>query len=277
MNSPINRNSPIPYYAQVKDVVRQWIQDKRWKSGEQIPGEHEMCESFDVSRPVIRQALNELVAEGLIRRQKGKGTFVTEPKIKEGLVQRLTGFHHDMTAQGYQPVNRVLKQQVIPTSEKLAHLLHLQPHEPVLEIERLRFIHDEPIVLVTTYLPQRICPDLLTADLTHQSLYALLEQKCGVFIASGHRTVEAVAADKYSAGLLQVRKGTPLIQLDSVSYSSSGDPIEYYRAYHRGDRSAFEIELVRVVEGEKVGEALTSDLPPPMTVKLPRRTDSASE
>ena len=235
MNSPINRNSPIPYYAQVKDVVREWIRERRWKPGEQIPGEHELCESFDVSRPVIRQALNELVTEGLIRRQKGKGTFVTEPKIKEGLVQRLTGFHQDMTAQGYQPVSRVLKQRIIPASEALAEQLHIQLNEPVLEIERLRFIHDEPIVLVTTYLPQRLCPDLLTADLTHQSLYGLLEQKYGVFIASGHRTVEAVAADKYSAGLLQVRKGTPLIQLESVSYSSNGAPIEYYRAYHRGD------------------------------------------
>lgn len=277
MNPPIDRTSPVPYYAQVKETLRGWIRDRRWKTGEQIPGEHELCESFDVSRPVIRQALNELVAEGLITRQKGKGTFVAEPKIKEGLVQRLTGFHHDMTRQGYQPFNRVLKQHAIPPTQMIAELLQIKPDEQVMEIERLRFIQDEPIVLVTTYLPARLCPELLTTDLTHQSLYALLEQNCGVFIASGRRTIEAVPADKYTAALLRVRKGTPLIQLDSVSYTASGSPVEYYRAYHRGDRSAFEIELVRVMEGEKISEVLTSQLPPPVTIKLPRRPDLSPE
>jgi GntR family transcriptional regulator len=106
-------------------------------------------------------------------------------------------------------------------------------------------VNGEPIVLVTTYLPYIICPGLLEADLRQQSLYKFIEAECGLFIVRGRRTIEAVPANEYEAQLLQVEKGAPLILLDSVSYLEDGTPAEYYHAVHRGDRSRFEVELVR--------------------------------
>lgn len=244
----VDHTSPVPYYAQVKEFLSERIERGDWKPGDQLPGEPELCALFDVSRTVIRQALTELMYEGLIVRAKGRGTFVAEPKIIEGLAQRLTGFYQDMADRGAPPVSRVLKQQVSPASAKVASFLRLEPGTPVIEIERLRFVKDEPIVLVTTYLPYSRCPELLRADLTRQSLYVLMEQRYGLVLARGHRTLEAVGANPYESELLQVSVGAPLMLLDSVSYLEDGTPIEYYHARHRGDRSRFEAELIRVRE-----------------------------
>jgi GntR family transcriptional regulator len=244
----IDHSSPVPYYAQVKERIRGRIERGDWKPGAQLPGEPELCKMFDVSRTVIRQALTELMYEGLIVRAKGRGTFVAEPKIMENLAQKLTGFYQDMADHGNPPVSRVLTQRIIPANAKVAGFLNLPSNTLVLEIERLRFVKDEPIVLVTTYLPYDRCVDLLEADLTRQSLYGIMEQHLGLVISRGHRTLEAVPANQREAELLQVEMGAPLMLLDSVSYLDDGTPIEYYHALHRGDRSRFEAELVRIHE-----------------------------
>lgn len=264
-SATIDRNSPIPYYVQVKEALRERIEHGQWRAGDQLPGEIELCRIFDVSRTVVRQALKELTYEGLVIPQKGKGTFVAEPKIVESLVQKLTGFYQDMVDRGLNPVTQVLKQRVAPAGPKVATRLDIEPGTLVIEIDRLRFIQDEPIVLVTTYLPYALCSKLLHADLSRQSLYAFLERECGLVIARGHRTIEAVPANEYEARLLQLEKGAPLILLDSVSYLNDGTPIEYYHALHRGDRSQFEVELVRIRAQGRVREALGGE-----ATELPR-------
>lgn len=246
LDTNIDRSSYIPFYIQVVDSLKDYIEHGGGQPGEQLPGEPDLCRLFGVSRTVIRQALKELEYEGLIVREKGKGTFIAEPKIRESLVQELTGFYQDMAAKGHAPISKVLNQTVIPASPKIAAYLNLEPGMPVIQIDRLRFVQDEPIVLVTTYLPHSLCPLLLEADLTEQSLYAFLEREYGIMIARGQRIMEAVLANEYEAELLEVKPGAPLILLDSVSYLEDGTPIEFYHALHRGDRSRFEVELIRM-------------------------------
>jgi GntR family transcriptional regulator len=247
MNEMINFESHIPYYIQLMDILNEKVQQKIWGPGDQIPGEQDLCEHYRVSRTVVRQALGEMELEGVINRRKGKGTFISLPKISEGLVQKLTGFYQDMIERGLKPVTKVLHQNVTPSNEKVAGFLNIRPGEKVVDIQRLRFIHDEPIQLVTT-IPFEICPDLATVDLTNRSLYEFLEKNCGVFIAKGRRYIEAVLANETEANLLGVERGAPLLMLDSISFSEEGRPIEYYHALHRGDRSRFEVELLRLRE-----------------------------
>ncbi|MFQ5796976.1 MAG: GntR family transcriptional regulator [Candidatus Bipolaricaulia bacterium] len=255
-STTVERNSYIPYYVQVKEALREGIDRGDWQAGDQLPGEAELCRMFDVSRTVVRQALKEMTYEGSVVRAKGKGSFIAEPKVIESLAQKLTGFYQDMVERGHNPVTQVLKQSFSHANPKVAAHLGVKPGTPVIKIERLRFIQDEPIVLVTTYLPYTLCPEVVRADLSHQSLYAFLEKQCGLVIARGRRTLEAVPANEYEARHLQVKKGAPLIMLDSVSYLSDGTPIEYYHALHRGDRSRFEVELVRIREQGKAREVL---------------------
>jgi len=242
----INRTNGIPYHIQVRDALREHLQAGTWQPGDRLPSEPELCQMFAVSRPVIRQALSDLAQHGLVTRLKGKGTFAAPPKISESLVQKLTGFYQDMVEQGYTPTARILRQEAVPASRRVAERLSVAAETPIIVIERLRFIQDEPIQLVTTYIPHAVCPALLDVDLSRRSLYAFLDEACGIVIARGHRTVEAVAANEIEAELLQVKKGAPLIMLDSVSYLSDGTPIEYYHALHRGDRTRFEVELLRI-------------------------------
>lgn len=246
LNTRIDRSSYMPFYIQVREALQNYIEDKGWLPGEQIPGEPELCQMFDVSRTVVRQALQELEHEGYITRKKGKGTFVAEPKIHEGLAQKLTGFYQDMVERGLIPVTHVLKQQVIAADDRMAGLLKVAPGAKIVEIERLRFVQDEPIVLVVSYLPLDLCPALRAADLTTQSLYDYLERECGLMITHGKRMIEAAAATAYQAKLLHIDEGAPLMRLESVSYLEDDTPIEYYYAFHRGDRLRFEVELFRI-------------------------------
>jgi len=248
----IRRDSPVPYYYQLEEFLKEQIENGTWKPGQQIPSEAELCEVFDVSRTVVRQALNELVHEGLLYRRRGKGTFVVEPKIRESLVQHLTGFYEDMVALGLKPSTKVLEQKVIPAPPKIAAGLGLKEDDLVIMVDRLRFVDGEPIVLVITYVPYRLCPGLIDEDLSTQSLYAILEKKHGLELAYGHRTLEAVAATKEEAKLLEIEEGDPIILLRSISYLKDGRPIEYFKAKHRGDRSRFEVELVRPGQAEEL-------------------------
>ncbi len=242
----IDRNSFIPFYIQVINYLTEYIESNQFPPGYQLPGESELCRSFDVSRTVIRQALQELEYKGLIFREKGRGTFIAKPKIQESLFQELTGFYQDMVAKGHRPRSDVLKQEKVIASQKVAGYLDLESGSEVVQIDRLRYVNHEPIVYVTTYLPYELCPALLDVDLTNQSLYEYLENEHGLIIASGKRFLEAVIANQLEAALLKVDIGSPLILLNSVSYLPDGKPIEYYHAVHRGDRSRFETELVRV-------------------------------
>jgi GntR family transcriptional regulator len=244
----IDRRSYIPLYVQVKDALKDAIEQGGAAPGEQLPGEPELCRIFDVSRTVIRQAMRDLELEGLIVREKGKGTFVAEPKLRERLFQELTGFYSDMAARGQPPVSEVLTQEIIAANRKIAGYLKLRQGAPVIHIDRLRFVDEEPIVLVATYLPLEQVPDLPAVDLSRRSLYEYLETTYGIIITRGRRTLEAVPASEYEAGLLHVKKGAPLLLLDSVSYMADGTPIEYYHALHRGDRSRFEVELIRTAD-----------------------------
>jgi GntR family transcriptional regulator len=241
----VDRTNPLPLHAQVKQALTDHIIRRSWAPGDRIPGDLELCEQFAVSRTTVRQALAELAHEGWVLRERGRGTFVAPPKLTERAIERLSGFFEDMDALGFPVVSQVLRQQVGAADEQAAARLDLQPGAAVVEIERLRFVEDEPVVLTTTYLPQALVPGLESADLTRRSLYEYLQTECGLTLARGRRTFEAVAADARQARLLGVAKGAPLAYLQSVSYLADGRPIEFYLAYHRGDRSRFEVELMR--------------------------------
>ncbi len=245
MAHKIDFASHIPYYFQLLEIIKSQISGEVWKAGERLPSEPELCQQYGVSRTVVRQALQELEYNQLITRLKGRGTFVAEAKIEESLVQQLTGFHQDMTERGYAVQTQVLRHEVLPAPDKVASLLRLQSSSPVFCIERLRFVDGEPIVLVTTYLPQALCAGLEQYDLEQRSLYDVLENEFGLEISHGRRTIEAVGALRREAQLLQVPEKSPLILLDSVTCLGDGTPVEYYHALHRGDRSRFEVELQR--------------------------------
>ncbi len=241
----IDRASPVPYYHQLKASLRSAIVEGNWPPGARIPSEAELCRALDVSRTVVRQALGDLEHERLLTRRRGLGTFVTEPKIRERLVQSLTGFHDDMSAQGRVPQTLVLDLQVEPAPAEVATQLGVVKGSDVVRIERLRAVEDQAIVLVTTFLPHDLVPGIEAIDFTDRSLYQTLASQFGLQINHGTRSIESVGAPSRVATQLGIGAGDPVLYLRSVTYLANSRAIEYYEAYHRGDRTVLEVELVR--------------------------------
>jgi len=242
----INFSSYIPLYIQLHDVLKEKIESKEWTDGARLPGENELCQEYRVSRTVVRQALLELEMTGYIIRRKGRGTFANSAKVNEGLAQNLTGFYEDMVERGQNQKTVVLNTSTILADSYLAQKLGVNVGNPIIEIRRQRFVNNEPLVVVTSYLPAHLCPQLIKTDLTDRSLYSYLETECKLTASRAYRTIEACLASREDAEYLGINAGDPVIRLESVSYLENGLPFEFYRAFHRGDRARFEINLMRV-------------------------------
>jgi GntR family transcriptional regulator len=240
----IDRSSAIPFYHQLKVVLRSQIESGELKPGDPLLGELRLCELYDVSRTVVRQALVELEFEGLVDRQKGRGTFVTAPKTAQGLVQTLSGLYEDLASRGLHLRSVVRRLERVRAEPTVAAAMQIPEGARVVLLERLRLIEDEPWVLALTYLPSETLPTLRQADLENGSLYSVMDGM-GIRPTQGRRTVEAREAGKTVAELLGLRRTSPVLLLTSLGIIRTGRPVEYFEAFHRGDRSRFEVDLVR--------------------------------
>nr|WP_307818880.1 GntR family transcriptional regulator [Streptomyces sabulosicollis] len=240
----IDRDAALPFYAQLKELLLPQL-GSVWKVGERLPGEVTLCERYGVSRTVVRQALDELEGEGRIVRRKGQGTFVAARKVDESLFQSMTGLYEDVAARGSALVSAVRRLEFAPATADAARELEVEEGAPLIHLERLRYVNAEPWALTSTWLPHRVAPGLLDEDLTHQSLYALLEGKYGVSLDHGRRLVEAVPAAPSVAEALGVDAHAPVLLLHSTAWDQEGRPVEYFTAYHRADRSRFQVHVRR--------------------------------
>lgn len=247
MNSQkgLNMDPRIPLYYQLMQHLRRQIEEEKYKPGDPFPSEHELCREFGVSRPTVRHALNELAREGLLHRLKGKGTFVSEPKIQQEFIQKLVSFTEEMEQKGLKSSTKVLRLEVMPASKKTSAYLSLAAGEPVYQLQRLRFVNDEPIVVVTTYLPQKYCSSITEKDLNNQSLYKILEEEYGITICKVRRILEVIVATEEYADLLEIEEGAPIQLSKTVAWDQHNRPIESSIARYRGDRSQFIIDLHR--------------------------------
>ncbi len=242
--SMLDHSSPVPLYYQAKQWFSSRILSGQIAPGTRLPGELELCQRMGVSRGVVRQALAELCYEGLVERQPGRGSFVSRPKTAEGLISGLGGLADDAASRGQVVRSKVLALHERPCTEAVASKLGIAPGEPVVELERLRTLDGEPHVLVMTYLPAAMVPGLAGRDFSGTaSLYRALREDYGLPIVSSLRRVEAATAGGREARLLAVDPGSPLLVLRSTSYTTGRRALEHFVAFHRGDHSAFEVEL----------------------------------
>lgn len=238
----VQRNGEAPLYGQLRDALLQIIEFGGLVPGDVLPSEHQLCEDFAVSRTVVRQALAQLENEGRVDRVKGKGTFVAQPKTSEHLGHTLLGLYEDVTQRGGEVHSDILAHDFVDASPEVAAHLDIRESTRVVRIRRLRYVDGEQWALSTAWLPEAIGNHTFGEDLTTQSLYEVLERH-GFVGVTGWRAVEAVLADRDTANLLGTHQGAALLKLTSVRRDSLGHPIDYFEAYHRGNRSRFEFEL----------------------------------
>lgn len=238
----IDPNKELPLYAQIKAELRQLIENGDLEPGTRLPSEKDLASEFDVSTITVKRAVLDLVREGLITRQRGKGTFVVGPKLERNLVD-LTSFTDEMLHRGLTPGNKLLNISIIPAKGRVASTLQIELAEEVIFIERVRLIEGDPLMIERTYLPHHLYPGLIEKFQTQSSLYKLMTQEYGIGIVEARQTLEPVLVDRVESSVLNVMPGSPALLIELTSFSENDCPVEYTKGLVRGDRCKYYIKM----------------------------------
>jgi GntR family transcriptional regulator len=240
----VQKDSSVPIYSQVERIVMDMIDSGRLSAGQRAPSEREIAETLGISRMTARAAMSNLVADGYLYSVPGKGTFVSNPKMRQDLLE-LTSFTDDMRNRGLRPGARLLGLDIADGApEKVYQALRLSGDEDLIRIHRLRTADEEPMCLETSYLPRAYVPWLLEEDLESGSLYRALGDH-GIELVKAEEHLEATVVRETESELLTVPVGSPALLIERTTYTEGDSPIEYVKSLYRGDRYRFTAMLFK--------------------------------
>lgn len=239
----IDKKSPVPIYFQIEEEIKRRIEEGELRQGDPIPSEREYTEKYDVSRMTVRQAITNLVNDGYLYRQKGRGTFVANEKIEQTL-QGLTSFTEEMHARGMKPANKLLGFEIIPASAGIAAQLKVKEHTPVCEIRRVRLADDKPMAYERTYLPANLVKGL-TESHVRQSLYDYIEEQLELEIDHAMQIIESSIAKEYESELLDIAVGSSVMIIERHTFLKDNTPLEIVKSTYRADRYKFVTKIYR--------------------------------
>src|SRR5947209_16736192 len=237
----LERSNPLPLYYQLKEVLRQQIQAGHLAPHTAIPSEPELVASYHVSRATVRQALTELVNEGLLYRLHGKGTFVCEPRVQQTLSE-LSSLSAELRRRGKRPGGLLLLGELVRGSEAVRHHLQLADEEQAVRLERLRTADGVPIAYEVDYLPYPRASSVYqrAKEVAEGSLYQLMTSE-GLVPSIAEQTLTADQASDREAELLRMQAGGAVIRLTSTTFDSTGSPIALAESIFPGGR--FDLQL----------------------------------
>jgi len=230
--------APLPLYYKVMQSIQEKIINKEYKSQEAIPSEAELAKIYDVSIITIRRAIKELSGEGYLSTRRGKRTVVTRPNTYQQISARL-GWGDIMRAQGIDSKTTRLSIEKKIVSPDISRLLELDENEPIIRIERLRCVNDEPYCYMINYLVADKLDGIENEDLYNKFLYPILQEKYGFNIHRCIDKIEAISSDKEISGYLQVKNNTPIMKLIRMEYDANNVPLGLVQIYSRTDKYSY--------------------------------------
>ncbi|ELK44456.1 GntR family transcriptional regulator [Halobacillus sp. BAB-2008] len=239
----LDKKSPLPMYYQIEEDIKGKIESGLFGVGKTIPSERELSEQYGVSRMTVRQAVSNLVNEGALYREKGKGTFVSERKIEQPLTG-MTSFTEDMKKRGMTATSRLIGFSVISAPPDIARKLHLEQGEEVYEIQRIRFADGKPMAVEQTFLPIALVPGV-DESIVMGSLYEHIEENHDYKIDKATQVIEATTADQEQSELLAIPYGAAVLHIERLSVLTNGTPFEVVKSSYRADRYKFISEIHR--------------------------------
>ncbi|WP_143809057.1 GntR family transcriptional regulator [Paraburkholderia susongensis] len=239
-----DRPSSLPLYAQVEEALAARIVDGTYPPGSQLPNEASLLANFNISRTTLQKTVQNLIARGLIEIRRGKGTFVTQPRLSQPLTE-LSGFVEDMRAHGRKASARLVAKRLEKASETVAARLALKPGTQVVHIQRVRIANGVPLSFDETWLPRDIGEKIIENDLEAEPIFALLEEKYGLPLIEAEYRLEAAAASKAVARALEVAVQSPIFLIERTSYAEGNRAVDYEKLYYRGDQIQFVTRLAR--------------------------------
>ncbi|MBF4552285.1 GntR family transcriptional regulator [Pseudoclavibacter sp. VKM Ac-2888] len=235
----LDRNAAVPLYVQLADVLRSKIQSGEWKPDQRIPSENELNQIYGISRMTARNVLSKLVDEGLLFRVHGKGTFVAHQKISTKSPS-YQGIREQLEQQGFATRTEMLELERIAGGGRIGQILGIGETESLFMVRRLRYAEDEPISIHESYVPERLAPKLLEADLVTRQLCTVLEENHQLRMANVIETLESSVPSKSTLTTLKARTGTPVLLLEQRISNDDGTPFEFTRILFRGDKVRLE-------------------------------------
>ncbi|MBN8591992.1 MAG: GntR family transcriptional regulator [Anaerolineae bacterium] len=236
------KHDGIPLYVQLEEIFAERIAIGEWAVNETIPNEMALCKEFQVSRGPVRQALDHLVRKGLLHRKQGKGTMVLPPKVENHLSD-FYSFTKLIERRNKQPTIQLLSFDTVPAEKYATNYLKLSAGSNIFKLRRLRLADNEPLIAETIYLPYDICPELSPVEVVGPSLYELLRERYGVNLVHSKHYFEPTVANEFEAGVLGVTINTPMLLLETITYTYGDHPIVFSKAVMRGDRVRYYVEL----------------------------------
>lgn len=235
----LNPNSPVPLHVQLKDLLKNEILQGDFE--EKIPSERELMERFSISRSTVRQAVSELVLEGVLEKKHGKGTFISHRPVEEWL-GNLSTYNEVIDEMGMKPSTRLLYQGKESSPKEICNILGV---DEFYVIERLRFADNVPIAIEKQCYPVEIGIELAKHDLDTAVLYDLLEFNVGVRLWEAEQIISSSLPTPEEYRHLEFPEATCLLTTERVTYDPDGNPVEYLRGVFRSDMYAFRMKLAR--------------------------------
>lgn len=234
----LDPESVVPLYHQIREDLRSRIEDEFFVPGQILPPERELSQAYGVNRLTLRQAVGELVHEGLLRRERGVGTFVAKPKLTLRM-DMASGFSELVRLAGHERSSQLISLGIVPARVRVASRLDIEEGAAVWELRRLRLTDDEPFMIETAYLPHDRFPGLDEADLAREPLYRTLRERFDCVPAETEDTLEPVLLDSYERGLLKADARSLGLLVEATTRDTNGEAVEFSKAVVRGDRSRY--------------------------------------
>lgn len=240
----LDNRSFVPYYEQIVDQVRSLIKKNKLKQGQTFCSEGDVARFLGVSKMPVRQAFQKLRSEGLLVIAKGKRPIVGSGRVPWNF-QQLRGFSEEMRRRGLVPSAKLMSMDLLEPEIEVAQALKLTPGERVYCARRLRYVNEEPVAIVTSFLPARIFTGIDKQDLENQSLYHLFEHTYKRKLQWAEEIIGAAVAGEEEAQVLQAQVGSPILIIKETTYDMQNIAIEYSVSFLHGDRYSASVISVR--------------------------------
>jgi len=236
--------NPIPKYLQISAWLKELIQTGRYQKGEKLPSEIELSKMCAVNRNTLRQAISGLVSEGILRKEKGTGTFVSSstPVALKHKLRQISSFGDDLNGIGLKEKTIILSKSLEHATDHVAKALILGSNNKAIAVRRLRTGNDIPFIYEESYLPGNMFKDILDMDLTG-SMYKIISERFNIVLARSEQRIRAVNLKGRIATYLDIPENSAGLYMESVTFNENNIPIELLCAYYRGDKYVFEVEV----------------------------------
>jgi GntR family transcriptional regulator len=231
----MTETNPLPVYTQITNSIIQAIETGKYKPGDQLPSQRELCDQYHTSLMTMRRVLDELHRVGMIRTIPGKGIYVST-HARPTDYGSLQGFEVQMARLGMQPFTKTFEAKIITATAFLGQMLRIPPGSQVVYIYRLRYADGNPLSIYKVYVPHVLCPGILEKNVVNGSLFQVLRECYNLKLVGSRNTASAVLPDDDACRLLELNEPVALLMREQITFLDTGDVIEYSVNYSRGDK-----------------------------------------